>query len=1234
MVTSVLVQLSPSEEKTNMMFRRTQSPLVSLAWLVSIVAIATLSNSTAFSQTTNTGNWFVTAKVNGSTGKVNVYTTDGGFYGGEKILTFPDMSALTLNINDQYWTNSDQVDGFDRSKPDYGGTLNNGNTTKVADTVRTIWKIASGEIIQDVYPVAFDFSGQIVMKWKYHCVTYDLKSVRMQYLLDTWIDGNDKARVLTRYGYRNTWTLYTHGNPNYDDIPTFYQAFKYDLDAAHNYNPGVVSQGTLIDPELGLMKPDAVVVGDWTVLSLILWGWPQSLATLGKYDDSAILMQFVQSFAEAGNTVEIGRTSYGTGEFETCTGDLYGLIFRPRKIKPDATGTGYKPNPFNVDLYLFNTNEFTEASSTQATLNVGKHLTILDSGAINNRTQQTQWATPKTTPVGGVSVVSWHVFADKTCELDTSFLQISAKCNLADPSFNAPCKLPVTLPCLDRDTLPPLSYPIVSNGFVKQIAFDDNRPRDRGITDRVDLFGYDPTKFSVTVSPFTACTHEKVWVTVTQLDSTIGGCVGIRVTDCAGNSTVEQVCFPKYPLHPDTIPARFQVLKLDTTFDGSLCNMKYDSVLVIDDTIYDLGLKSIDITPSTTPVNMALDIQPFPRGAARQGFSIHVLDSMVDGSISVRATDQAGNVSDYTTTYCTIPDRNPPTLSVVQSAPFEWSVLAEDQKAYDRHIDSISVHDRVNVQLVRNSAVFEPTRDLTRGAKSFAFKIEVIDTTSPASFCVKVKDLADSVSTNYNAANWWSRDTCLDRQPGKDVWAPNIALSPSPFLSPTSVTVTIDDIHYYSPSLVVGWDKGIDKVWFDNIDGYIVPDTIFGHCEKQLPPFEIHVADSTAIKTISSVCMHAIDCAGNQTDTCLYYPVKPDELAPYILGTNAQRSQIDLMVSDSALYDRGLRHLELVDRVNFDPFEKIVNGSKLEYVPATTTNPSQSATAKLVVTDLWGIATGTAADSAQHTASADVAVWVQDLRMRMHGISQQDADAEVPVLFMPTDTFKIGQKGITNFSFTFDLSGDPNFTYAGVLTTGYATDGWNVTGNEVARRVTITGVSPTGTPLLRDDTLLKILIHSSADESTRQVTLVPVAINGSTLTYNNAATTTIKESDHATVLLPPPFGSITGTTIVAQGSCSPSVGSSAKPSIAMLGRITPNPVQNTAEIEYGLPQTAFASLIIYDGVGREVTRLVSSEQTEGYHKVSFNAAAVPSGTYYARLQVNDGVVTKRIEVGK
>ncbi|HWF44699.1 MAG TPA: T9SS type A sorting domain-containing protein [Candidatus Kapabacteria bacterium] len=1188
--------------------------------------------------TLTTGNKFVTAKVEDGSGVLTIVTTNGGYYGNENLLTFRQTSYLTVRLQGQYWTNNDQIANnpaanWNSTNPQYGGMLSNGTATRTGDTIQTVWKVPTGEIIQDVYPVEYDYSGQIVMRWKYHCLVYNVIGAQMQYLLDTYVAGNDEARILTRYGYRNQWTLYNAGgNITYDPIPTFFQAFQHDLSAQYNYNPGVVSQGTFIDQTLRLMKPDAVLVGDWTLLSYQLWGWPYSIPS-GAYGDSAILMEFDPEYATAGQTVEIGSTAYGTGEFETCTGDLYALIFRPRTIKADATGTAYSPNPFTVDMYLFNTNLYTQADYTKATLTVGKHLTILDSGATNNNTTQTQWATPRTDGVGSVSVCEWHVYAEKTCDLDTSSLQFLASCNLADTAFNAPCILPVVLPCLDKDTLPPLSYPIVTNGFVKQISFDDNRPKDRGV-DTVATFGFNPQYFRVTVDPFVQCTHDKVWVTITQLDSTVGGCVTVRVTDCAGNATTEEVCFPKYPLHPDTIPPHIDLLRSEITYDGSQCNMKYDSLIAVDDTTYDLGLKTIGITPNTTPVNMALNVQSFPPGSASQGFTVTVLDSMIDGSISIRATDRAGNFTDYSLHYCTFPDTNPPRMTVVQTGPYQWSVYVEDIKPYDRHIDTISVYNRQNVQLIRNNAVFEPTRMLTRDLPSFAFEIEVIDTTQNASFCVRAKDLADSTSANLNSAHWWTSDTCLSFKPGEDVWAPNIQLDPSPLLGRTSDTLRVNDIHYLSPTFKIGWDKGIDKIWFSPVDGYLVDgynvtDTIFENCAMTTPPVLIRVADSTAIKTISTICIHTMDCAGNESDTCIYYPIKPDTLAPFIYGQQPSKTQIDLMTTDSNLYDRGLHHIVLENSVNFSGFEKFVNGDRLLLAQLMTVNPDQSAVGHLSATDLWGFAFG---DTVQHTTGIDVALWVQDLAMQVHSLATQNADFTVPVTFVPNDTFALASKNITKFSYSFDLVGSADFQYIGINTTGTASSGWNVNGFEAGNRVTVTGVSTNGAPLVRQDLpLVNIILHAGPDQSTHSVTLVPAIANNESVVYNDDKTVQITEGSHATAILPAPTGSISGATVIIQGSCTPIAETGGSlPTVADLNNASPNPFHGTTELSYTVPSTAFTKLIIYNALGEEVARLVNSEMAQGYYSVVFNAAGLPDGTYFARFECAGQIVTRRL----
>jgi len=77
-----------------------------------------------------------------------------------------------------------------------------------------------------------------------------------------------------------------------------------------------------------------------------------------------------------------------------------------------------------------------------------------------------------------------------------------------------------------------------------------------------------------------------------------------------------------------------------------------------------------------------------------------------------------------------------------------------------------------------------------------------------------------------------------------------------------------------------------------------------------------------------------------------------------------------------------------------------------------------------------------------------------------------------------------------------------------------------------------------------------------------------------------------------------------------------------------LGQNYPNPFNPSTTITYALPQQGHVSLIVYDALGREVTRLVDNVQPEGYHTVQWagvNSAGsqVSTGVYFYRLQAGD-----------
>lgn len=78
----------------------------------------------------------------------------------------------------------------------------------------------------------------------------------------------------------------------------------------------------------------------------------------------------------------------------------------------------------------------------------------------------------------------------------------------------------------------------------------------------------------------------------------------------------------------------------------------------------------------------------------------------------------------------------------------------------------------------------------------------------------------------------------------------------------------------------------------------------------------------------------------------------------------------------------------------------------------------------------------------------------------------------------------------------------------------------------------------------------------------------------------------------------------------------------------------PNPFSSTTVIAYELGNASVVSLEVYDITGRRVRSLVSEFQSAGRHEVTFDAAGLPGGMYFYKLdngskvQVNNMIITK------
>ena len=71
-----------------------------------------------------------------------------------------------------------------------------------------------------------------------------------------------------------------------------------------------------------------------------------------------------------------------------------------------------------------------------------------------------------------------------------------------------------------------------------------------------------------------------------------------------------------------------------------------------------------------------------------------------------------------------------------------------------------------------------------------------------------------------------------------------------------------------------------------------------------------------------------------------------------------------------------------------------------------------------------------------------------------------------------------------------------------------------------------------------------------------------------------------------------------------------------------LNNIYPNPIYNTATINYSLASSYKVSLQIYNTVGQLVTNLVDEEQSAGSYELKFNRSNLhlSAGSYIYRLE--------------
>ncbi len=72
----------------------------------------------------------------------------------------------------------------------------------------------------------------------------------------------------------------------------------------------------------------------------------------------------------------------------------------------------------------------------------------------------------------------------------------------------------------------------------------------------------------------------------------------------------------------------------------------------------------------------------------------------------------------------------------------------------------------------------------------------------------------------------------------------------------------------------------------------------------------------------------------------------------------------------------------------------------------------------------------------------------------------------------------------------------------------------------------------------------------------------------------------------------------------------------------------PNPFNPVTHLEFGIPESGFVSLIVYDISGKEAAKLVNENLSPGRYEITFNGSELSSGVYFYVLRAGNINITK------
>jgi len=708
-----------------------------------------------------TFNQFAGAQVQGNDGLITLWKGQPPPV-GDNGLSFPGETFITVAVDQgsglKYYSNNPNggfIGGVNHPI-DQHLDFPQPSSTKIKDTIQTIWKEQGFDIVQKVWPVLFNNSGVIVMSIL--IVNHGQTDIPAQaeMLLDnensTASTANDEPYIFTNNGYIANTTCWQTCPPA--TIPSFDLTFQNAPSAANVATVGLgYFDDTYTPSPLGLTPPTLVQFGFWPEQQNYTWG---PAPTSSNFADNATLIMGPGSDAGAFNpgvhdsVTEIFRTAFGTPEWCMDHGKLVGLAMFPEHIVWDPASMTYSPNPFPVQTFLFS-DDVGGAAGTTIRQTVGSPIVITTPKPVG--AQNTQIQNIGSIGVSSVAQTHWMDSVEILPSGCSGPFQVGINfdvnsSNLSAPIFtNSPWGCSITVDCAHPDVTPPKfknSYAGCDSVENDTTLAHDDTLYDQGLKNitftSTDLT---PAQYSVTIlppPPYATCIDTSAKIFVHQIDSLHAGHVIFTLTDCANNVSYDTICFTAHPQVPDRTAPLFW---LDSAVAD--CHAQCRELTVTDSatiaTSIDRGVDSIVIVSST---NMTLSGVPaagkFIPSVPAVTFHVCVTDSMQDGKIILRANDTTHNFSFDTISYCTTPDTHGPIITVSAFDPTDssWPVQVSDSQAWDRGVDSVWLTSATNLVTIPSPLLYpvgcKPTYD---------FRVKVVDTSQCASGMLFARDCAN-----------------------------------------------------------------------------------------------------------------------------------------------------------------------------------------------------------------------------------------------------------------------------------------------------------------------------------------------------------------------------------------------------------------------------------------------------------------------------------------------------------